>query len=438
MPVVFNRLYNHNTINSLRHYLTENIPAYYQIRIITKLIRFAIVIALLLGTPLFVFGQWVFTDTGKETSLEEIKKMFTEAKKIYFSKISNSVNADLHILEIKDEKYLLFTGYLDVYHWENAHWVNIYNGNLSGYNFGSKKFVSNNKIYSYGGYGFWNLHGELIVFDNEKGDWDIMSCTRKLPGGIGILQEDNQKIQVYSEGQTFSIDIPECKISSNAKPVHKVIDNLSRAGGTFANTYETDSFFLMDKGSFQYLFTKKNLKVYENATGLGKLEQMNDYNYYVQIRGNDFRIIDTLDGTVDTFTQAEVYQLFNVQDDNSLEDLEAASSFPYAWSVLILIVSLGGIIAGYRVRRKRTTKAPLPPEHPIISRFKAFSGQQITTEHLDEILEIQHIKLNETLRYRRAQLIKQINQIHEQSYREPLIIRIQDPEDGRKFLYKIY
>jgi hypothetical protein len=363
--------------------------------------------------------------------------MFTEAKKIYFSKISNSVNADLHILEIKDEKYLLFSGYLDVYHWENAHWVNIYNGNLSGYNFGSKKFVSNNKIYSYGGYGFWNLHGELIVFDIEKGDWDIMPCTRKLPGGIGILQDDNKKIQVYSEGKTFTISIPDCKITPMPKLIPKLIDNLSRSGGTFANSYETDSFFMMDKGSFQYLFTKKNLKVYENATGLSKLKQVSDYGSYIQIRGSDFRIIDTLDGTVDTFTQTEVYQLFNVQDDHSLEDLEAASSFPYAWPALILLLSVGGIIAGFRLSRKKSKPSQLPAEHPVISRFKLYRGQHITTEILDEILEIQHIKLNETLRGRRAQLVKQVNQIHKQLYGAPIIIRIQDPQDGRKFLYKI-
>lgn len=50
-----------------------------------------------------------------------------------------------------------------------------------GYNINCKAFVSNDKFYNLGGYGFWRWNGQLRVFDERLGEWKIERLNREIP-----------------------------------------------------------------------------------------------------------------------------------------------------------------------------------------------------------------------------------------------------------------
>jgi len=64
-------------------------------------------------------------------------------------------------------------------------------------------------------------------------------------------------------------------------------------------------------------------------------------------------------------------------------------------------------------------------------------GQLITQEELDRILGLEGVSQNETLRYRRAKIINEINEHYKVIRGELMIKRKKDPADKRRFLYRI-
>jgi hypothetical protein len=67
----------------------------------------------------------------------------------------------------------------------------------------------------------------------------------------------------------------------------------------------------------------------------------------------------------------------------------------------------------------------------------AYSGQTIDAQQLDELLGIQDEANADTRKYRRSQIIKEINDIYLAQTGNSLIERERDQQDGRKYFYKI-
>jgi hypothetical protein len=54
-----------------------------------------------------------------------------------------------------------------------------------GYNFGFYAFTFLDKIYSFGGYGYWRYNGHLRVYLPKKGEWEIENLNREIPFSKG-------------------------------------------------------------------------------------------------------------------------------------------------------------------------------------------------------------------------------------------------------------
>jgi hypothetical protein len=76
-------------------------------------------------------------------------------------------------------------------------------------------------------------------------------------------------------------------------------------------------------------------------------------------------------------------------------------------------------------------------EGSVISIVVPYSGQTIDTQKLDELLGIQDEANADTRKYRRSQIIKEINDIYLAETGSWLIERERDQLDGRKYVYKI-
>lgn len=83
----------------------------------------------------------------------------------------NSPNA-ITVLVMDDGITALLPCRFDVLRWNGNAWINLYKGNASGFNCKAYFFVKDKKLYSFGTYGFWKNHSELLEFDFLTGGWE--------------------------------------------------------------------------------------------------------------------------------------------------------------------------------------------------------------------------------------------------------------------------
>lgn len=62
---------------------------------------------------------------------------------------------------------------------------------FNGYNFESLYFNLDSTIFSYGGYGFWHINGDLRMFIHDVGEWDIKPTNINVPRMIEFDKPDN-------------------------------------------------------------------------------------------------------------------------------------------------------------------------------------------------------------------------------------------------------
>lgn len=71
-----------------------------------------------------------------------------------------------------------------------------------GYNVGAFAFSYNNHLYNLGGYGFWQMSGQLRVFNEKAKQWDIVKLNKEIPilTGIteGLLWYDITNAKIYT------------------------------------------------------------------------------------------------------------------------------------------------------------------------------------------------------------------------------------------------
>jgi hypothetical protein len=390
-----------------------------------------------------LYSQIIFTDTGEETPYHEIMDMCTKAKDIIDEKLSTKKNnkelgkntiARMDILEIQDKKYLLLDAFFDVYEWRDNEWINLYKGGLSGYNHGSRKFVLNDKIYSFGGYGYWNSHGQVIGLDVKYGEWELIPVTKNFKQGYSYLDKNRKNLHVITPDGEYEINIPENKIIKS-DPLRPTLKKLMDGKSGNSSSYETDSFFLNLRGKPTVLIHKPSHKCFINDEIVDKLMELLRLNTFVQIRGNDFRIIDPAKGPIDTLTEARIEDFFHIGNAN-----DENNGTPRTSVILITLLTVSAFAAFIYIKKRKRQHLLFNDQNTdtsVIAKFKSYEGKTITLETLDEIFEIQHIISNETQRSKRASLIKQINQMSKSRNDTSLIQRIQDPQDGRRYLYEI-
>jgi hypothetical protein len=54
-----------------------------------------------------------------------------------------------------------------------------------GYNFGSYFFTHNDTLFSFGGYGFWNVNGHLRYYKYDQAEWELMPLSKEITARKG-------------------------------------------------------------------------------------------------------------------------------------------------------------------------------------------------------------------------------------------------------------
>jgi len=352
------------------------------------------------------------------------------------STIFNIQRAD--IFKLDQKYYLTPDGTFDVYKWKDSKWINLYKYNFRGYNFGSKKFIFNNKIHSFGGYGFWRKHGQIIEFLEDKGEWELLPFSEAFENGIASLNGKElqvigtDSIYIYNLEKRTTTTLGESKIKNNEEDVLNL------------NTIKLESYTFKLGNKPHIAFNKSNRHVEISQLSPFKYFRDSKANGITHIKGDEVVCYDrklnllgdySLNTELKFFTEELEIDPENEKDSNKKDN----------YIFLLVILTFAGLLIGLLsliVRRNKNVEKSIQKTNysfpPLYIKLAQYSGQTLEQEKLDETLEISHIQSPESRRFKRSQLIKDFNQISINHNSSNIIQRERDPNDGRKYVYKIH
>jgi hypothetical protein len=376
-------------------------------------------------------AQVIFTDTGELTPREELLDMYEKALIIQHKNIASGFNKHpMYILEIDDTKYLLPDGLFDVYIWHDSTWINLYKNFYGGYNYHSKKFVWNNTIYSFGGSGYWNEHGQLIFFNFKLGEWELAPVEKFRDWGISYVDIVNNELRVMSIEDHYAISLKNWTIRNISTPDR--YGKKARSGINNRPAYETDDYFFIRS---KVMVDKRNHEIFHGNDSDMEVVHMFKNAVLIHIRGNNITYFNSSDFKEINLDEARLLAVYTIK-----ENVQTGKTKGRMWFISFLFAAF--IAAFWYYKKKQQAKKAREqyselPVNPIVQKIESFDENILTTEQLDSILEIDYIQTSETLRYKRSILIKQINDSYKNNSGHALIERIKDPIDGRRYLYEI-
>ena len=107
-------------------------------------------------------SKWEYTPLADNSFKKEIKEI-DELNHANFFTIINSNNL-----------YIVSNGAGPVFIYRNNTFERIDNSSLHKNQFGGARFIYNNKIHIYGGYGFWSFKSFITFFDENISQWDLL------------------------------------------------------------------------------------------------------------------------------------------------------------------------------------------------------------------------------------------------------------------------
>lgn len=370
----------------------------------------------------------VIKDWDNQLDDTEFRKMCLSAKEIIASKNTDFRKIErADIFPIGDSWYLSMEGMFDVYIWENQSWVNLYKAKFWGYNFASLKFINSGNLYSYGGYGFWRVHGEILKFYLHVNEWDILPTSTKLPFGLGL--PGYNELFILRQDSLIIFDFKSEKASSVFIPYNDSIPYFANQLVIESKNYTLAVNFnqiLLDKKNKSIHYLDRGAFIFIHGSYDGYYRVIDDY---IAIYNNklEFEMTEAINTDIERY-----HQLYPV---NATALSETDSDINYLL-ILTALVLLG--IGGYIFLFRRKIKAPSSEDmHQLVDQLIPIIGKTLSSDELDQALNIPEYLSPENARYKRSKLVNEINDYYRVKFSIDLITRIKDPNDKRKFFYRI-
>lgn len=375
-------------------------------------------------------AQIIYYDTNEPTDSLELSLMWKRSVEEWERSRDDSFMVKrMEILEIDEDKYLLPDGSFDVYHWSDGRWINSYKGKHFGYNHQSSKFIYNGEIYSFGGYGFWRFHGEIIKYMFNRREWEIISESKELEYGPGYLNNDRL---IVANRRPMVFDLDSRQITFRKK-------NMAVPEGPMAiiSIDFTNYFLISYSGLPPYkmvILDKRSPEIFvSDLKPFDGIRNTIATNSLIHVVGDSLSIYH-LDGRVVPYTvQGEITHFYSsdiVDEDQS----STQRNFVIALA-LVMVISL--LIVWKRRSSVEESSEQREDLITFISQLEDHSGYMLDVKDLDQILGISDIQIDETRRYKRSTYLNTINEYYNKSHHKDLIVRIKDPKDRRRFIYKI-
>ena len=391
--------------------------------------RLHLLFFLLFFSNYYLSAQIVYRDAGQKTDTIELRNMYSKALSVLDSTKKKGFQIDrMDIVEINETKYLIPNGMFDVYRWTNGQWDNMYKGPFQGFNFGAKIFVHKDEIYAFGGYGYWRNHGLIVRFLRDRGEWDVLPFTSELPFYYGY--QNAKGLHVFNNIKSMDLNIDDMSVVESEDIMVK---NIVMPKPTHLNSIELENYYYLIE-QLPYLIDKRNGEVrttidipfrgYANSAG----NLLHIYSDLIDFYSNNLNNHYTFDPS------AEIQSL-------KLADTTQAGQIPLWISISGGFLLIGLVSYTYIRYKKKGTKIvdteDITWDNKYIDSLLTHSGSTLNMEEIDAIFGITELIPQESQRFKRHALIKDINRIYRYRLNKDLIIRRKDTGDGRRYVYEI-
>jgi len=400
-----------------------------------RLLRISALCTVLIVSQKPVCTQIVDQRWTNNASLEEKQQQWYEADSILAVYLKNNIECHrADILQQDSSIYLLPDGTFDVYIWHRGRWKNLYNSVYYGYNRGAKKIFMNGNLLSFGGFGYWYQNYNLIRFDFQQGEWELLSTSANPYNGLLSL-EGNSLISYGGECKQLDLKtfqsrhIPDCGITLEKDSMVNLTTlefksytiNLQHR---IAIQKSTRHAFRLPQNEFSTKFQRNVvLQTFEDSLiWWSRSERISVKSDYVKLKSLSVKVPVSLGSKM--ITSSSVNSLLH-------------------YMVLLGLVLIIFLVFWY-------WKSNVTEEHrsihqsvedvsvlPVIESLIQVANSPLSIESLDKIFGIHTLPSQDTQRYKRAQLIREINKYYTSMHGRELIQRRPDPEDGRKYIYLI-
>jgi hypothetical protein len=432
---------------------------------------------------LFMFGMCPAGtqayQTGKWEKLEIFSKSFNEQDSLSLDltaedwKMVSALdqlpfpNAIHKIYKNQGSYFLMNDCELAIYTWKEGKWELYAGKDISGASCGAKLFLRGEEFYVHASFGYWQNHGDLFHF-RKSGDVDYVKTINQPEDFLGnlnfttsdgyysfFLQKLNLRkgikdfiwIGFFLDFTEWTWKEVEFELNENFEKVlgRKSFDksleisvSFETADYAFIEFKNTETLqvglFIVDKKT-SHLFILPFIA-----------NQFGDVKRWVQQDGNQLRFSTFFKTSPSEFQIDELVQSalplgkISLKKTSSLPDGLAEYGLGIAGFVLVLT-----ILAVFWILLNRKQKPDflepsqeLNPEiPPSLSRLSKYSGQVISQEIMDELLEIQEQKNPDIRKVNRSRGIRLINDWHEKSFGTSLITRVKDTTDRRVIWYQV-
>jgi len=352
-------------------------------------------------------------------------------------------------LEKNGSLFFMLSGFSYVWEWQGERFVNHYDNQFHGYNFNAYKFVHNDRIYSYGGTGFWLYHPFLIYFDEPKREWEIMPYTNAYPtvkgNNFSFTFTTPDALFVY-----FSDERP-FRTTRTIQPIKN--DNFYRLD---LNTYTWTSLgaFRIDFSNLDaiyYIETKNYLDLFSNTgyctllhkpslrlkeqipfdfSPINRATRQAQQQHTYHIQRDTITVLDPQFTRLGQTNLHTVYQQAPAAAQSAYKDQpEWTTSYHWAFAILVILGLTTLLWWIYRRRPAYSTPDSFP--YPALLPHK---DDLISAQRLDQCLNIPPETSESARRNRRSQAIKEINT----QYRDIMHVnRERSKQDARIYVYRI-
>lgn len=142
----------------------------------------------------------------------------------------------------------------------------------AGSHFCAANFVDQNKVYSFGGYGFWQTNGALRYFNPAIGEWDIQPLDKEYPNIFCASGSGS-----FWNNQNIGGNIPNQVKNARTSPAFYWVDALNHDLYTFT-THNVDEITNSD-ASTEKLFNKQILRLNLSQLKWEEIGLLNRYGW---------------------------------------------------------------------------------------------------------------------------------------------------------------
>jgi hypothetical protein len=409
----------------------------------------------------FASGNYDFQTDFYPTLNEEERQMVDSLKRLSASPYIQMIYQDAG-------KYFLMNACsLVLYQWQDDDWIPNAGKPVKGATCASILFFRDKEPYSYSGVGFWQSHGDIFHF-TQTGEVELVKThhqpsdfygTLRFTTNSGLYSFFGHHFNLRKEGpegflwKGFFLDFSDM----NWKEMDfKLNENFEKVFGVKSfdkklysiSSFESDDFALtelINQGTHQ-----TGLIIVDKRTLELRIQPLtNSYFHeliWLQKKRNSFRFFTSSKPTI---TELEIGELFKSALPLGKVTLKATPAWYEKigshWKEIAGVITTFFALFGFwKVLNHRTVSPGIDQspvwnkeENHILLLLLPFSGQVISQEDMDRILEIDTLTNQDLRKVRRSRAIKSINDFLTEQDLPPAITRVRDAQDKRIIQYKI-